>query len=170
MRLQRHQGFTLVELLIVVAVIGIIAAIAVPNLLTAIQRAKLNKTVANLSALRTALGTYLVDQGYYPRQPAVGAFTAVLLPEQYYQGSLVDGWGNALRYRTDATAAKYVLASAGYGGSFSTRYGSDSYWTNPIRFETFGCRPAYKTPLDLQLMLKSGCDVFVVNGIFPIFK
>jgi general secretion pathway protein G len=162
-----HQGFTLIELLIVVAIIGIIAAIAVPNLLAAIQRAKINRTAADMSAIKTALGSYLVDQGFYPLQPTLATFTDTLLPTKYFEGSMKDGWGRSFRYRTDNTGNNYVLASGGKDGTFSGGYSSD-HWDNPIDFEWSGCHPAYKSDgYVVGIMLKIGCDIFVVNGIFP---
>ena len=61
------MAFTLIELLIVVAIIGILAAIAVPNFLQAQVRAKVAKAVSNMKTVETALETYLLDKGSYPR-------------------------------------------------------------------------------------------------------
>jgi type II secretion system protein G len=57
---QRH-AFTLIELLIVVAVIGIIAAILIPNLLDALQKANQRRTMANMRNLGTAWYSWLTD-------------------------------------------------------------------------------------------------------------
>lgn len=62
----RSNAFTLIELLIVVAIIGILAAIAVPNFLNAQTRAKLAQVESNFKALSTAFETYRVDWNSYP--------------------------------------------------------------------------------------------------------
>jgi prepilin-type N-terminal cleavage/methylation domain-containing protein len=59
-------AFTLVELLVVVAVVGILAAIAVPNLLEAQTRAKVAAAKSNLRVLAGGLEAYVVDRGAYP--------------------------------------------------------------------------------------------------------
>lgn len=62
-----RRAFTLIELLIVVAIIAILAAIAVPNFLLAQTRAKLSRAQADQRTLATALETYAIDaNGKYP--------------------------------------------------------------------------------------------------------
>lgn len=59
-------AFTLIELLIVVAIIGILAAIAVPNFLNAQIRAKIAKAESELRTISTALESYRIDNNIYP--------------------------------------------------------------------------------------------------------
>ena len=65
-RVRCRRAFTLIELLVVVAVIAILAAIAVPNLLTAQTRSKVSRARADMASLQTALEAYAVDNQTYP--------------------------------------------------------------------------------------------------------
>jgi type II secretion system protein G len=60
------KAFTLIELLIVVAIIAILAAIAVPNFLEAQTRSKVSRTLADMRTMRTGLESYMVDNNHYP--------------------------------------------------------------------------------------------------------
>ena len=62
----RRCAFTLIELLIVVAIIAILAAIAVPNFLEAQTRSKVSRTKVDMRSLATGLEAYLVDNNHYP--------------------------------------------------------------------------------------------------------
>ncbi len=61
------KGFTLIELTIVVAIIGVLAAIAIPNFASLLTRSQEATTMGNLGTMRTAISNYYSDtEGAYP--------------------------------------------------------------------------------------------------------
>lgn len=71
---QRAQrGFTLIELMIVVAIIGILAAIAIPQYQDYTIRAKLSSAVANVSSVKTAMAEAYSTNGIFPDEAALNS-------------------------------------------------------------------------------------------------
>lgn len=66
MSTMRRKAFTLIELLIVVAIIAVLAAIAVPNFMEAQVRAKTSAALSDMRTIKTALEAYQVDYAEYP--------------------------------------------------------------------------------------------------------
>jgi prepilin-type N-terminal cleavage/methylation domain-containing protein len=62
----KRKGFTLIELMVVIAIIIILAAIAIPNYLQMTERAKRSRVSADMATLATVLETYKTDWGTYP--------------------------------------------------------------------------------------------------------
>lgn len=71
--LKTKKAFTLIELLIVVAIIAILAAIAVPNFLEAQTRAKVSRFMSDIRSASTAMETYHIDSNTYPTPDAYPA-------------------------------------------------------------------------------------------------
>ena len=90
-RAARSRGFTLIELMIVVAIIGIIAAIAIPNLRGAMLRAHIASAGADGKALYTAFKLFHVDSHMYPFAVSSPAFELdtfePLVSMGYYTGT-----------------------------------------------------------------------------------
>ena len=136
--LNTHKdGFTLVELLIVVAIIGIIAAIAIPNLLSAIQRGKQKRSMGDMKTVGTVIEQFNIDASSYPAagtavapmvapgDPLFGV-AATQIDTNYFATPIwKDGWSNAggsnpLYYGvyapTTSSATDYIACSFGKSG------------------------------------------------------
>jgi general secretion pathway protein G len=61
------NGFTLVEMLLVITIIGILAALVIPKMVGRSEQARQTAVRADLSAIKTALDAFEVDNGYYPK-------------------------------------------------------------------------------------------------------
>ncbi len=68
--LRNQAGFTLVELMIVIVIVGILAAVAVPIYQSNINKAKMSECDAALGTIRTSLRVYYAQYGNYPTNPA----------------------------------------------------------------------------------------------------
>jgi general secretion pathway protein G len=101
----------LIELLIVVAIIGIIAAIAIPNLLSAINRGRQKRTMSDMRTMGTAIEAYAVDHGFYPTVDSVTALKLCIDGPYLKSAPVRDGWRTGFVLTSDTTA--YSITSWG---------------------------------------------------------
>jgi len=115
----RRSGFTLVEILVVVAIIGLLAAVAVNNVVDHLRKARIAATRASINAIYQAAKIYSMDHnGKFPS--ALDDLTkAEGEREPYIEGDkITDGWGTD--FQLQLSGKKIKITSAGADLEFGT--------------------------------------------------
>ena len=112
-----HRGFTLIEIMLVVIIIGVLVAMVAPRLVGRSEQARIAAAKADINAsLATAMDLYEVDVGHYPNElselrkdPGVTGWKG-----PYLKRDPKDPWGRDYEYSSQATDEKdYTLCSKG---------------------------------------------------------
>lgn len=117
-------GFTMVELLVVLAIIGMISAFAVPQVLRYLSSARVDAAKVQIRNLEAALELYYIDNLKYPdREFGIRALAAQPAGETRWNGPylkgadrLQDPWGNAYTYDLDEKTGDVIISSLGRDG------------------------------------------------------
>jgi len=125
--MKNNKGFTLLEIIVVVFILGLLAAIVAPKIIGRTDEARITQAKVQIKSFETALKLFKLDNGFYPsteqgldalvEKPTVGD-----IPQKYREGGYLeqkkiplDPWGNP-----------YVYISPGIQGDFDIiSYGAD---------------------------------------------
>ncbi len=121
-----RAGFTLLELMVVIVILGLLAALVVPKLIGQSEKAKQTAARVQIRSLEQALQLFKLDNGFYPateqglaalvRAPEVGR-----IPKNYRKGGYIDRipndpWGNPYAYLSPGAHGDCDLSSYGADG------------------------------------------------------
>ncbi|HYD07395.1 MAG TPA: type II secretion system major pseudopilin GspG [Reyranella sp.] len=119
-----EEGYTLTEMLVVIGIIGLIAAVLTPTVMGQMSRARAKTARLQMETVAASLEMYLADVGRYPTQEE-GMAALVSEPNDaagwtgpYLRDrkSVNDPWGRPLRYQLDSEGRAFTLISLGADG------------------------------------------------------
>jgi general secretion pathway protein G len=127
-RSSREKGFTLIELMVVIVILGILAGLIIPRIMGRPDEARRAKARMQMESIETSLKLYKLDNGTYPRteqglKALVELPATAPLPKNWRQGGYLekaqvpkDPWGNDYVYLSPGAHGEYDLISYGADG------------------------------------------------------
>jgi general secretion pathway protein G len=121
-------GFTFIELMVVMVILGILATLIVPRIMDRPEQARRVQAKVQIESMETALKLYRLDNGYYPTteqglQALIEAPTVGQLPRAWREGGYLekgnvpkDPWGNEYVYLSPGVHGDYDISSYGSDG------------------------------------------------------
>ncbi len=124
--LRGQKGFTLIEIMVVVVILGILAGIVVPRLLDRPEEARRTQAAVQIKSLQEALALYRLDNGFYPTteqglQALVSKPQVGRIPNRYRDGGYIsriplDPWGNEYVFLSPGIHDEVDIISYGADG------------------------------------------------------
>jgi general secretion pathway protein G len=125
--LRDRSGFTLIEIMVVIVILGLLAALVVPKLIGRTEEAKKTQARVQIRNIEQALGLYKLDNGFFPStEQGIEALIRIpntgRIPKNYRKGGYMDRvpkdpWGNAYAYLSPGAHGDYDISSYGADGA-----------------------------------------------------
>ncbi|QSZ28027.1 prepilin-type N-terminal cleavage/methylation domain-containing protein [Aceticella autotrophica] len=117
---RNEKGFTLVELIVVVAIIAILTAVLLPKLLGYTDNARESRAKGDLASMKSVVEAYAADQGNGKYPAAGNSGTPGTIGQVLSEHGIktpTDPWGNSYYYAVSTDQSSYVILSKGKGGA-----------------------------------------------------
>jgi len=126
----KRRGFTLVEILVVVVILGMLAALVIPNIIGSSDEARRTAAAVQIREIENALDIYRLHNGFYPTteqglEALVTKPSTNPQPKKYVEGGYMkkipmDPWGNPFIYRSPGEKGTIDIISCGPDGDEGT--------------------------------------------------
>ena len=120
------RGFTLIEIMVVLVILGVLAALVIPKIMSRPDEARVVASRQDIASISQALKLYRLDNGFYPStEQGLGALvkkaTSEPIPQNWSGGGYIeklpkDGWGRAYQYENPGSRGEVDLFSLGADG------------------------------------------------------
>ena len=122
-----REGFTLIELMVVIVILGVLAGLIVPQFMDEPQKARVVKAKLQMESISTALKKFYIDNGFYPtteqglealvKKPSIGRTPKNYSPSGYLPKVPLDPWGTNYIYICPGKHGQFDLISYGADGA-----------------------------------------------------
>lgn len=142
----KNNGFTLLEMMVIIIILGLLASLTVPSLMENKNRADQQKALSDIAAIENALDMYKLDNGYYPTE-SQGVISLVIkpidlpIPRIYPNSGYIrrlpkDPWGNSYLLNNPGKHEDIDIFSAGPDREVGTEDDIGNWLTSLVKNET----------------------------------